>query len=193
MISLNRPTNTWLNKRLQSRNTQQTADQGFTIVELLVVIVVIAILALLVITTYSGIQAKARNAQRQSDIGAIQTQLEAYFTTAGHYPNLADMNDGTWLTANMANLDLVALADPSNATLTASLGAHPTSGTLGAVIGSAPTSGATAQYEYLPAVVGASTPCAAAGAVGADGGCLQYTLAASLESPASVYKKTNLD
>jgi prepilin-type N-terminal cleavage/methylation domain-containing protein len=48
-------------------------NQGFTIVELLIVIVVIAILALLVITTYSGIQQKARNSKRSTDIQAIQT------------------------------------------------------------------------------------------------------------------------
>ena len=43
-------------------------NQGFTIVELLIVIVVIGILALLVITTYSGIQQKARNSKRQADL-----------------------------------------------------------------------------------------------------------------------------
>ena len=55
-------------------------NQGFTIVELLIVIVVIGILALLVITTYSGIQAKARNSKRSSDVATIQTQLEAFFS-----------------------------------------------------------------------------------------------------------------
>ena len=68
-------------------------ERGFTIVELLIVIVVIGILALLVITTYSGIQAKARNAKRQTDIQAIQTQLEAFFSQNGYYPSLSDMND----------------------------------------------------------------------------------------------------
>src|ERR1700752_1606885 len=91
-------------------------NQGFTIVELLIVIVVIGILALLVITTYSGIQAKARNSKRQSDVKSLQTQLEAFFSQNGYYPSLGDMNSGAWLTSNMKSLDQNALIDPSNPT-----------------------------------------------------------------------------
>ncbi len=87
--------------------------QGFTIVELLIVIVVIGILALLVITTYSGIQAKARNSKRSSDISTVQTQLEAFFQSNGYYPSLGDMNSTTWLGSNMKSLDTEAVADPS--------------------------------------------------------------------------------
>ncbi len=89
-------------------------NQGFTIVELLIVIVVIGILALLVITTYSGIQQKARNSQRQSDLQALQTQLEAFYSQNGYYPSLANMNSSTWLATNMKNLDKNALIDPSS-------------------------------------------------------------------------------
>src|SRR5206468_9308462 len=93
-------------------------NQGFTIVELLIVIVVIGILAALVITTYSGIQAKARNSKRQTDVQSVQTQLEAYFAQNGHYPSLTDMNSSTWLTANMKSLDVDALKDPQGANST---------------------------------------------------------------------------
>src|SRR5579884_4306545 len=95
----------------------KTNNKGFTLVELLIVIVVIGILALIVITTYSGIQAKARNAKRQSDVSAIQTQLEAFFSQNGYYPNLAELNNASWRTTNMPTLDQNALVDPSeNAT-----------------------------------------------------------------------------
>lgn len=97
---------------LKKRNLN---SKGFTIVELLIVIVVIGILALLVITTYSGIQAKARNSQRQTDIQSLQTQLEAYFSQNGYYPSLANMNSSSWLSTNMKSLDQEALADPSAA------------------------------------------------------------------------------
>lgn len=90
--------------------------KGFTIVELLIVIVVIGILALLVVTTYGGIQAKARNAKRSADIAAVQTQLEAFFSQNAYYPSLTDMNSATWLSTNMKSLDTAALIDPSNAT-----------------------------------------------------------------------------
>jgi prepilin-type N-terminal cleavage/methylation domain-containing protein len=91
-------------------------NQGFTIVELLIVIVVIGILALLVITTYSGIQAKARNSKRSADVKSLQTQIEAYFSQNGYYPNRTNMNSDTWLDTNMKSLDKKALVDPKNAT-----------------------------------------------------------------------------
>lgn len=100
-------------------------DQGFTIVELLIVIVVIGILALLVITTYSGIQQKARNNQRTADLKAVQTQLEAYFSQNGHYPSLENMNSGEWLDDNLKSLDRQALVDPKNPTQSQTLVATP--------------------------------------------------------------------
>src|SRR5438270_7984230 len=93
-------------------------SEGFTIVELLIVIVVIGILAALVITTYSGIQAKARNSKRQTDVNSLQTQLEAYFAQNGHYPSLTDLNSSSWLSTNMKSLDQAALKDPQGANQT---------------------------------------------------------------------------
>lgn len=102
-----------LSKLKQEKRNQA---QGFTIVELLIVIVVIGILALLVITTYGGIQQKTRNAQRTADIKAVATQIEAYYADNQHYPSLTDMKSDAWLGTNMKSLDLEALVDPSNAT-----------------------------------------------------------------------------
>ena len=51
-------------------------QSGFTIVELLIVIVIIGILATLVIVTFSGVQQKARDSERKTDINAIAGQLE---------------------------------------------------------------------------------------------------------------------
>ena len=58
-------------------------QKGFTIVELLIVIVVIGILAALVVTTYAGIQSKARDSKRQTDIQSLQTQIEAFYANKG--------------------------------------------------------------------------------------------------------------
>src|ERR1700679_3156638 len=101
-------------------------DKGFTIVELLIVIVAISILVLLVVTTYSGIQAKARNAKRQSDIATLQTQLEAFYSQNGYYPSLKDMNSQSWLNTNMKTLDQEALVDPSNSAQSKILAVKPT-------------------------------------------------------------------
>jgi type II secretion system protein G len=93
-------------------------QKGFTIVELLIVIVVIGILAGLVITTFTGIQQKARNTERQTDIKAIHGQLEAYYAQNGKYPTLANMNDSTWRGTNMKGLDAEALKDPKGSAQT---------------------------------------------------------------------------
>ena len=61
-------------------------QSGFTIVELLIVIVVIAILAAISIVAYNGIQQRARDSERQSDINTMQKQLELFYTDRGYYP-----------------------------------------------------------------------------------------------------------
>lgn len=93
-------------------------QQGFTIVELLIVIVVIGILAALVITTFTGIQQKARNTERETDIKALQGQIEAYYAQNGKYPTLANLNDTTFRSASMKGLDAEALKDPKGSAQT---------------------------------------------------------------------------
>ncbi len=88
------------------------SNKGFTIVELLIVIVVIGILALLVVTTFSGIQKKARDTERQTDIKAIHTAIEAYYGQNSKYPSLAQLNDSAWRSTNLKGLDSDALKDP---------------------------------------------------------------------------------
>lgn len=94
-------------------------ESGFTIVELLIVIVVIGILAALVVTTFSGIQRKARNTERETDVKAIHGQLEAYFAQENRYPTLDEINqvapNTNWRTTNMKGLDSGALKDPKGA------------------------------------------------------------------------------
>ena len=61
-------------------------QRGFTIVELLIVIVVIAILAAISIVAYNGIQQRARDSQRDSDIQTITKALELYHIDNGKFP-----------------------------------------------------------------------------------------------------------
>lgn len=89
-------------------------QRGFTIVELLIVIVVIGILAALVITTFTGIQKKARDTERQTDVKALHGQLEAYYAQNGRYPTFADVT-----VANLPGLDPDALVDPKGGSLQA--------------------------------------------------------------------------
>lgn len=139
---------------------------GFTIVELLIVIVVIGILAALVVTTFAGIQRKARNTERETDIKAIHGQLEAYFAQNNSYPQLAELNDATWRNNNLKGLDGAALQDPK--------------GTAQTLAG---TASATA-YGYSNV-----TP---AGCTTAANDCATYTLTANLEG-GGTFAKQNLN
>lgn len=140
-------------------------QHGFTIVELLIVIVVIGILAALVITTFTGIQQKARNTERQTDIKAIHGQVEAYYAQNGRYPTLANLNDSTWRAANMKGLDAEALKDPKGSAQTL-----------------VDTAGANA-YSY------AVTP---SGCDNSTTDCTGYTLTATYEG-GGTFAKSNLN
>ena len=75
--------------------------KGFTIVELLIVIVVIGILAAITIVAYNGIQTRARDTQRASDLSSIVKALEIYRTTNGLYPAATSTaGAGSWEESN---------------------------------------------------------------------------------------------
>lgn len=69
---------------------------GFTIVELLIVIVVIAILAAISIVAYNGIQDRATNARRLNDMEVITKALEMYKAQKGYYPAVQSNSSGGW-------------------------------------------------------------------------------------------------
>lgn len=96
-----------MKSRLQNRS-------GFTIVELLIVIVVIGILAGLVLNTFNGIQARARDTERKTDVNAIHAQVEAFHADNGYYPTDENIADATWVDNNLPGLDDEALNDPSS-------------------------------------------------------------------------------
>jgi general secretion pathway protein G len=59
---------------------------GFTLLELLIVIVIIGILAVLIIPNLASGPARARDAQRKSDLRNIKTALETYYNDNNSYP-----------------------------------------------------------------------------------------------------------
>jgi len=63
-------------------------QSGFTLLELLVVIGIISLLVGLGSVSYSTAQKKARDAKRKSDLQAIQSSLEQYYSICGYqYPS----------------------------------------------------------------------------------------------------------
>ncbi|UXM91019.1 type II secretion system protein GspG [Paenarthrobacter sp. JL.01a] len=75
--------------------TSEPRRQGFTIVELLIVIVVIAILASITVVAYNGIQERARTTTVNSDLAAIQKAMLMYRADHGTLPLSADWYSGT--------------------------------------------------------------------------------------------------
>lgn len=67
-----------MNKRKKS--------EGFTLMELMIVMVIMSILASLVIGNFSTSTKRGRDTRRKTDLGNIQTALESYFNDKGVYP-----------------------------------------------------------------------------------------------------------
>ena len=68
------------------RKSIEDKDQGFTLIELLVVMIIIGILAAIAIPVFLNQRNKAFDTQAKSDVRAIQTEAETYYTDAQQYP-----------------------------------------------------------------------------------------------------------
>lgn len=104
---------------------------GFTIVELLIVIVVIGILAAITIVAYNGIQQRAKEAERQSDITAVAKALELYYVDNGRYPSYgSQFSVRSWATSNLklSEGSLLAPDDTPAATATSFDNGGPSTG-----------------------------------------------------------------
>ncbi|MCA9326901.1 prepilin-type N-terminal cleavage/methylation domain-containing protein [Candidatus Saccharibacteria bacterium] len=149
-------------------------SKGFTIVELLIVIVVIGILATLVIVTFTGIQQKARNSQRQTDINAVDSHVEAFYAQYGFYPTLADLQTSSFQTTYLKGLDPEALVDPKG----------------GDIQGTTDAS----HYSYVAGPSGTCTNTTATTITAGepqDNGCTDFTLTATIENSTTPYTKSS--
>ena len=90
-----------LNRRVSPNLSQVSNRQGFTIVELLIVVVVIAILAAITIVSYNGITQRALVTSLSTDLTNASKQLKLDQVTLGAFPtSLAAANGGSGIKAS---------------------------------------------------------------------------------------------
>ncbi len=71
------------------RRATNSKRNGFTIVEILVVLVVVAILAMITIVSYNRVQQRAANSQTANNAALYQKLLSTYKVNSGGYPTTA--------------------------------------------------------------------------------------------------------
>lgn len=62
-------------------------QNGFTLVELLIVIAIIGILSTLLTANFIGVRQRSRDSQRKADLRQMQSALELYRADSGSYPS----------------------------------------------------------------------------------------------------------
>lgn len=72
------------------KNTTQSFQRGFTLMELMIVMVIIGILTSIIGGSFMQSKLKARDAQRKNDLGQVQRALESYYNDHGTYPPASD-------------------------------------------------------------------------------------------------------
>ncbi len=131
---------------------------GFTIVELLIVIVVIGILAAIVLNTFSGVQARARNTHRQTDMKSLANLIELFYASPtnanpSNYPlasTIVSPQTVAQVQTVLPGMDPNALATPIGTGNNLNATATPTSG----------------QHGYLAYQAGTTTVCTTASTCG---------------------------
>lgn len=167
--------------RTSYHKSMKQGGRGFTVVELAVVIIVMAMLLVLGVVAFRGMQAAARDKERQADIQALANYLESLYPReirqgtvvikpAGEYPSrqalsqpsqrwrvFAELESGVWKSPGASTNDAVQLA--------------PTSGTI---------MPHHTTYLYEP-ISGTGGPCETTGST-PDKQCRSFRLHYTLES-----------
>jgi len=90
------------------RQNEKSDEQGFTLIEIMIVITIIGILASIAIPKYSAFRVKTFSVAAANDVGKALVVIEAFYTEYGHYPNSSILATGpVRLTASDGTYDAV--------------------------------------------------------------------------------------
>lgn len=71
---------------ISARKTFHRSQDGFTLIELMVVILIIGLLATIVVQNLRSATDKAKRVKAQADISQLKSALDRYYLDAGSYP-----------------------------------------------------------------------------------------------------------
>ncbi|MFT7517082.1 MAG: prepilin-type N-terminal cleavage/methylation domain-containing protein [Myxococcota bacterium] len=73
---------------------KRTAQSGFTIIEMLIVVTILAMLAGILVPVLEDAAKSSRDARRSSDLKSVQASLDSYKRVNGVYPDTSDAWQG---------------------------------------------------------------------------------------------------
>ncbi len=163
---------------------------GFTIIELVITITIMGILLTVAIVSTSGAQVNARDAERKSDISAIQANLESYYqqgvqssTVLYKYPSTELIDSGeTSVTAFLVNIDVESLLPPGVTDVSLGFIEATNNNQAEGSVAPQPT---VSQYVYQPLQADGSL------CTSESQECRKYNLFYQLEGDSTIYKVTS--
>jgi type IV pilus assembly protein PilA len=95
-------------------------NEGFTLIELMIVIAIIGILAAIAIPQFSAYRTRSYNSAAEADLRNAATAQEAYFVDNGHYVSNPDPNliGSTYGFYTSQNVTVSGAGGPSQYTMT---------------------------------------------------------------------------
>jgi len=166
------------------------ARTGFTIVEITITVTIMGILLVLAFVNLSSSQARARDAERKSDVETIGRHLESYYTSGTDEATATGVYPATAITSDLSSMK-AALRDINPKTLTAPSADDPVE-TFKAATNAVETAvGVTPQpttKEYIYQPLGLSAPGGTWVLCTGSIECRRFNIFYRLETDDTVYK-----
>ena len=80
---------------MERRQSGESSESGFTLIELLIVIVVLGILAAIVVFSLTGVSGQSKTAACTTDAKSVEVAADAYQAATGAWPTTIDVLTGT--------------------------------------------------------------------------------------------------